>query len=139
MLLLWHHNSGKNFEFKTLSSSCNEFNISGSIAYNKNKSSIYISNINYCGGNDSTPYHKIECTLYETHNQTEIKTYHYQESKGITLEAFLKDIKISVDNYEQTCKQYSENSLFLKIYAIDKNGKTIYYKIPLSLKENCDY
>lgn len=141
LFLFFHHKSEKNFEFKTLSSSCNEFNISGSIAYNQNKSSIYISTINYCGGDDSTLYREIECTLYETHNHTEtkIKTYHYQETKGTTLEAFLQDIKVNVDNYGQTCKKYSENSLFLQIHAIDEKGKTTYYKVPLSLKENCDY
>lgn len=37
------------FEFKTLNASCDYFNLYGSIAYNDDKSSIYISNITYCG------------------------------------------------------------------------------------------
>ena len=36
------------FSFKTISSTCDAFNISGSIAYNDKKSAIYITNIKYC-------------------------------------------------------------------------------------------
>ena len=53
------------FTFKTLSSNCENFNISGNISYNENKSAIYITNIKYCGGDDTEEYKKIECTLYE--------------------------------------------------------------------------
>ena len=45
------------FEFKTLSASCKDFTISGSISYNKDKSSIYISNVKYCGGDDNNTYY----------------------------------------------------------------------------------
>ena len=45
-------NKDEDFKFKTLSSSCENFTISGNIAYNDNKTSIYITNIQYCGGND---------------------------------------------------------------------------------------
>ena len=38
------------FKFKTLSSSCDNFNLSGSIFYNNNRSAIHITNIEYCGG-----------------------------------------------------------------------------------------
>ena len=37
------------FEFKTISSNCSDFKITGSAAYNKEKTSIYISNIEFCG------------------------------------------------------------------------------------------
>ena len=36
----------ESFKFKTLSASCNNFKLYGSLAYNDSKSSIYISNIN---------------------------------------------------------------------------------------------
>lgn len=45
-----------NFQFKTLSTECKNFNISGNIAYNDNKSAIYITNIKYCGGDDTEEY-----------------------------------------------------------------------------------
>lgn len=48
-----------NFVFKTISTDCKDFNVSGSIAYDKDKSFIHISNVKYCGINDETVYKKI--------------------------------------------------------------------------------
>lgn len=129
-----------NFEFKTLSTSCDDFNLYGSLAYNNLKSSIYISNITYCGGDDSDTYKKIECILYEDNGNTkiEIEKYHYENDEGITLENFLKDVNFHIDNYEKTCKVYKQNSLYLEIEATNQNEKIITYKIPLNLKDNCN-
>lgn len=139
-LIIVLYPKNNSFEFKTLSTNCNEFNISGSIAYNNQKSSIYISNINYCGGNDDTEYTQIECILYETNNltKTKIDSITYQENKKITLEKFLSTISFHIDNYIRTCHNYKENTLSLLINATDSNGKITTYKIPLSLKDNCD-
>lgn len=130
-----------NFEFKTLSTSCDDFNLYGSLAYNNLKSSIYISNITYCGGDDSDVYKKIACTLYEDNGKTkiEITNYHYEKESGITLEDFLKDVNFHIDNYEKSCKVYKENSLYLEIEATNQNDKIITYKIPLNLKDNCNH
>ncbi len=127
------------FEFKTLSSSCDEFTISGVIAYDKTKSSIHISNIDYCKGNDQTLYEKIECTLYEQVNntQTKIGTSNYHEQTPITLEDYLKSVNFDIDNYPKTCREYTQHSLFLQINAQDENGKITTYQIPLNLKD-CD-
>ena len=40
-----YHKEQHSFEFKTISSNCEDFKLNGSIAYNSNKSVIYISNI----------------------------------------------------------------------------------------------
>ena len=124
------------FNFKTHESNCDDFTITGSLAYNKNKSSIYISNINYCGGNDEVKYKKIECVLYEKNGNMEIKIDKW-ESKNIKLEDFLKDISFNVDNYSQACKNYSDNSLYLKISATDSNNKITSYEVPLTISNNC--
>ena len=137
LLLLWKESTP--FEFKTLSSNCSNFNLYGSIAYNKEKASIYISNINYCGEEENNLYKKIECILYETteKTKTQISKYHYQEKEPITLENFLKQVNMKVDNYEKTCKIYRQNSLHLEIEATDIHKKITTYKIPLQLKDNC--
>lgn len=127
------------FEFKTLSSNCNNFNILGSISYNEKKSSIYISNIEYCGGNDNEEYKSIECTLYESHGNTDIKisSANYSNNKSIKLEEYLHDVTFSVDNYKRVCKDYSDNHLYLRINAVDLNDKTTSYNIPLTLEDDC--
>ncbi|MDD4188097.1 MAG: helix-turn-helix transcriptional regulator [Bacilli bacterium] len=130
-------NKNDDFEFKTLSSSCSNFNITGSIAYNSNKSHIYISNIEYCGGNDTTEYEKIECILYESSNNIDTKIDSYTSLKNIKLEQFLKDLKFHVDNHSGACKDFIESNVFLQINAIDKDNNIISYKIPLDFEESC--
>jgi len=124
-----------NFQFKTLTSGCDNFKISGSISYNNKKSSIYISNVNYCGGNDTKEYKKIECGLYEKHEDTEklISTNNYNDKEFIKLENYLSKLVFTIEDYDRTCKEYSNESLFLRIRATDKNNETIMYEIPLSL------
>ena len=129
-----------NFEFKTLTTGCNDFNISGSIAYNQNKSSIYISHVDYCGGNDSVEYKKIDCILYESNDNMDVKisSCEFTNSNSISLEEYLKNVKINVDNYTSVCQNnYEDSSLYLLINATDQNDKVTSYKIPLILEDNC--
>ena len=137
IILVIKMNSNNDFEFKTLSTSCNNFNISGSISYNKNKSAIYISNIDYCGGDDNEIYKEITCTLYEKNNDTSKVISSCEVNNNIKLEDYLKNVNISVDNYVKDCKEYSENSLYLEINALNKNNKTINYRIPVILNDAC--
>lgn len=133
-------NKTNNFEFKTITSNCSKFNISGSISYNNNKTSIFINNINYCGGDDILKYTNIECTLYESNKdiETKISSCNYDKNDEIKLEDFLKNVNFTIDDYSRTCKKYSNESLFLMINATSNNGETTTYKIPLSLNDTCE-
>lgn len=132
--LIINKNNG-DFSFKTISSTCENFNISGSIAYNDKKSSIYITNIKYCGGDDTKEYEKIECTLYESHGDVEkkISSYKYNDNKKIKLEKFLEDVTFTVDGYKKICDEHSENILYLLINASDSSKNITTYKVPLKL------
>lgn len=127
------------FEFKTLSTNCDNFTVSGSIAYNENKSSIYISHITYCGEEANQKYQNIKCTLYEINDKTktEIGQYNYHEKEKIILEEFLKNVQFKVDNYSKSCQNYSKNSLVLEIDATNDFNNIKSYKIPLTLEDNC--
>jgi transcriptional regulator with XRE-family HTH domain len=127
-----------NFEFKKISSSCSNFNITGSAAYNKDKTSIYISNIEFCGNDENTKYKKIEYVLYENHDNINTKISSGKEKADLTLVEYLKDLRINVDNYSQSCKTYTNSELYIEINAYDENDKITTYKIPLLLEENCE-
>ncbi len=131
-------NRDEDFRFNTLSSSCKDFTLSGSIAYNRQKSYIYITNIDYCGEEDNTKYDVIECSLYEIHNgkSVEISNYKYKELKKVTLKEFLKDVTFMVDNYNQVCDKYSNDSLYLVIRA-RKDNKQVNYDIKLAVEDDC--
>lgn len=132
-------NKNESFHFKTLSSSCNNFTIKGTLAYNNNQSSIYISNIDYCGGDDKIKYKKIECILYEKekNNVTKLIKKNTLKEDNITIEEYLKDFSFKINNYDRLCKTYSKNSLYLTIKATDNNDKVTTYDIPLTINDDC--
>jgi transcriptional regulator with XRE-family HTH domain len=134
-----YFNKNNDFNFKTITTACDTFKISGSIAYSNAKSSIYISNIDYCGGEDNTVYDKITCTLYEMHDKEEIiiSDGSYDKNTNINLEDYLKSVQFKVDNYQTSCKTFVNDELYIKIEA-QKVDKIITYKIPLTLNNNCN-
>ena len=136
---LLYQNSHSSFQFKTIQTTCDNFRLYGSIAYNKNKTSIYISNITYCGkGKEQLEkYLKITCTLYEVDQDSKRKIDAFSYQKEITLEDFLKKVNFNVDHFSKNCKMYKENGLLLEIKATNSNQETKLYEIPLKLLENC--
>ena len=129
--------SSDNFQFKTIKTTCDNFELSGSIAYDNSKTSIYISNITYCGKDNQTKYKEIECIFYEIDGTTKNEIDSYKYDGDITLEEFLKNVKFNVDHYSTSCKMYKENALTLEIKATDKDNQITFYSIPLVLEENC--
>lgn len=124
------------FEFKTLSSSCSNFKISGSIAYNNNKSHLHLSNIDYCGNDDNNDYVKIECTLYEKKQNInkELDKLYYDNGE-IKLKDFLENIEFDLEDFSKMCRSYDNDSLYLEINATTKDNKTTNYKVSLSINE----
>lgn len=137
LFLVIKNNNNGDFNFKTITSSCDAFNISGSIAYNDKKSAIYITDIKYCGGDDTKEYEIIECTLYESHEDIEkkISSYKYDGDKKVKLEKFLENVTFKVDGYKKTCDEH--NSLYLLINATDDSKNITTYKVPLETQSIC--
>lgn len=130
--------NNSDFEFKTITSSCEEFSLTGSAAYNKEKTSIYISNVDYCGNEDNTIYKSFVCNLYEDYKDTKTKIGSCGNSNNEqTLDSFLEDVEINVNNYVASCKMFKSSTLYMEIKAIDKDNKTITYHIPINLEDNC--
>ena len=136
-ILLLFKNKGNDYEFKTISSSCSDFIITGSAAYNKEKASIYIANVEFCGKEDKTVYKEITCILYENYNNTKTQVSECLKKKNSTLEEYLKELNMKVDHYSTSCKNLTTNSLILEIKALNEDNKTITYNIPLKLNDNC--
>jgi len=131
------HEDSHDFEFKQISTSCDNFNITGSLAYNKDKTSLYISSVEFCGNNDDEIYSNIECSLYENYNDDKKEISSCAKDNNITLEEYLKKVEISVDNYSMSCKNLSSSNLYLEINATLEEGKNIIYNIPITLHDNC--
>ncbi len=136
--IIFYNTKKEYFHFKTLSSSCSAFTIKGTVAYNNNQSSIYISNIDYCGGDDNTVYKKLECTLYEKDKNNISKEIEKKKSnKESTIEDYLKNITFKVNNYERMCKKFNKHSLYLTVKATTDDNKITTYEVPLSINDDC--
>lgn len=135
--LIISHNNNETFEFKTLSSNSKEFKLTGSIAYNKDKTSIFITDVSYIGEDKNIEYKSIKSTLYEIEGKTKKEIGTYNKTFLITLESFLTGMTYNIDNHASICKEYTEESLLIEILAINKQDKTIKYEIPITISENC--
>ena len=126
------------YEFKTITTSCERFNISGSLAYNTKKATIYISNIEYCGGDNREMYSSISCTLDEEDIELfkKIDSYVY-EGSPITLEKFIKDVKFKVDDYDSICKDRNIHALYIDIIAKDDKDRAKKYRVDLEVEGSC--
>lgn len=129
--------NNNNFEFKTISSKCNDFKLTGSAAYNKEKAVIYISNIEFCGKEDNKKYKKISCTLYEIYKDSKTKITTCEKKEDLSLEEYLKQVNMKVDNYSTQCKNLTSNSLSLEIEAVNEDNQTIKYNVPIKLNDAC--
>lgn len=137
LILLIFHKNESSFSFKTISTTCKEFKVTGSIAYDSKKSSINISSINYCGGDDKTIYDTIECELYEEEdNEKTLISKCNKTGQNEKLEDYLEEVEVSVDDYKQKCSSYTHNNLYLEIKA-SRDNKTTIYKVDLDLNNNC--
>ena len=138
VLIIWIvKNNDSDFESRTMSTSCENFKISGIISYNEKKSLIFIPKLEYCG-EEKNVYKEITCTLYEKNKDVikEISSYKYDE-KEITLEDFLENVTFNVDNYLKVCNAYEKDSFFIEIKATDNDNKITSYNVPISLDDKC--
>lgn len=133
------HFNKDDFKLKTLSSKCENFNIYGSIAYNTNKLSMHISEINYCGEDDKNLYTEIECKLYENDKNhiNIIDECNKKYESGKTIDDILNEINFEVEDYNKICKTFTEDNLFLEIKGINTLNEIKTYSIPLGSKDTC--
>ena len=99
---------------------------------------MYISNINYCGPKDDIIYKKIECNLYENSGNTITKISSCKRKENITLENYLKDLTINVENYIHSCNKFQTKNFYIEISAEESSGTFKTYKIPLTIENTCD-
>jgi len=145
LLIIIPKEQENNFNFHSLTSNNSCFGVKGVIAYNKNKKSIYISNIE-CSNEDKKEYLDLECILYETIDNTEKKIYEYGKIKDYntydknnfkTLNELLSSVEFNIDDYTCSCNSESCNNLYIRINAINIDNEVITYNIPIELENKC--
>lgn len=121
---------------KTLTTSCSDFKINGTVAYSEKKASLFISEIDYCGITDNKVYDNVSCTLYEEKDGKKVEINACNDLNNTTLQNYLDNARIKVDNYSSTCKTIGDAKLYLEIKA-NSNTENNEYIIPIELDDSC--
>ena len=67
---------------------------------------------------------------------TSTKINSCEEGKNITLQEYLKGIKIKIDHRQNNCTMFKKTQMYLEINATDDNNKVIAYKIPIAISND---
>ena len=127
------------YQFKVLGTDSSEFDVSGVLAFSPDKSSIYISSIDYNNSSDNTEYKSLSCNLYDVNGdlKTKISSCESDNSDVETLNELLNSIDFTVDDYASSCRLFKTNQLVLEIKATSVDDKTVTYEVPLSFDDDC--
>ena len=125
-----------NISSNTISTSCSDFKINGFAAYTSQTATLQITKIDYCGEEDNKVYDSISCTLYEETNGKRVAINTCENLNNTTLENYLDNTNIKVDNYTSACKVFADANLYLEITALS-NNESKEYTIPLELDNSC--
>ena len=135
IMLLLEHNS--TYHFRKITSPSNDFNITGSIAYDDKKTSIYISNIEYTGTEEEKFYKQRECSIYQklTNYELNLGSKTYNMDTPTTLTNIINEISFNLEKLENNNKSFSSDSFYLLITVTDTNDREIIFKVPLFLSK----
>jgi transcriptional regulator with XRE-family HTH domain len=138
-LVLFWPKEQNDLEFRTLTSGCSAFSISGSLAVNKDQSYLYISDISYCGGEDDSLYQSIQCDLIQVKNDhhTVLSSETYTGSEPILLIDYLKTVQFKLNEQGSGCEIRTDSTLQIEITAVDESGQSVSYLIPVSSADDC--
>ena len=134
--ILYFKRNKDDIDIKEITTTCEKFNVVGSLVHSNNKSYIRISNIEYCDEED-TVYKEIECILYEKNGNIINKITSCDKGYNVRLKDHLKEVRLSADDYNSICS-VSKKDLYLEIIAVDSSDKTITYKVPLEVNDTCN-
>lgn len=135
-LIFFFNRDKEDYKFRQVTSMCSEFKISGVAAYDSAKSSLYITNIEYCE-EDNQVYDEITCALYEEYENTRTKIASCSEGENTSIKDYIKTVEIKVDDYKQVCRKFDAVNMYIEVYASNGNTMDYIHKIPLQLEDNC--
>ena len=129
-------NHKNKIEINDISTTCDKFNVTGSLVHSNDKSYIRISNIEFCS-DDNIIYKEIECILYEKNGNIINKITSCHKGYNVTLKDHLSIVKLSADDYTSICS-VKNKELYIEINATLEDGKTTTYKVPLEVIDTCN-
>lgn len=131
-------NHENNMKLTQITTSASDFNISGSLVISNNKAIIHVSDIKYTGEKKDIVFKSLTFSLIEDYNNTLSKIdEHTISNNDLSFEKIVENISFVVEDYTSDCDTFNCNNMYIKVYAIDENDKTITFEIPFTSIENC--
>lgn len=131
------NNKKDEIKFKTVTSSCTTFKITGLAAYNKSQSTLLISKIEFCGEEDDTVFKELSYSLYDSNDENKVLISSGLEESNKTIKEYVESLRIEVKDYAELCHSEDVSDLLLEINVTKENGDNLSYKIPLVLEDDC--
>lgn len=121
-----------------ISTSSSDFDISGSLVIDDSNAIIHISNIKYVGEKKDIIYKDVTFSLIEEYDNilTKIDEIVISDNK-VEFDVLVDDVSFAIENYVSNCDTFDCNILFIKVYAIDCDGKSTIFEIPFISDDNC--
>lgn len=136
ILIIIIHNKDNSFSYNEIKSNHSDFNVFGSVVQSSDRTLLTITDVEYSGNDNNNKYKSIECNLYEALGDTSTKINSCEEGKNVTLQEYLKGIKIKIDHHQNNCTMFKKTQMYLEINATDDNNKVIAYKIPIEINND---
>ncbi len=135
IIVYLNHDSG--FKTLTISGEACDFIVNGNAAYDNDHTSIFITNVKYCGKDKDVVYKHIDCMVHQVNGNIETKLDEISKD-NITIDDFLEDVTFNIDSHKTTCSKITTSDLVLTLNVTDNDNKIITYKVPLDIKDNCN-
>lgn len=114
---------------------CANFQVSIQINYDAEEEEIYVSRVEFCGGNHPTEYRYIEASLFK--NTDNLDTQSIERASGIDLLEFLSEIRFKIDNFNEICEVLNNANLVLDVLATTEEYRTSSHNIEVNSKITC--
>jgi len=137
LIVVGYSKNTNNIKFKTITSSCATFKITGLAAYNKSQSTLLISKIEFCGEEDETVFKELSYSLYDANGDDKILISKGLEDTNKTIKEYVESLRIEVADYAELCYSEDVSDLLLEINVVNEEDVSVSYKIPLTLEDDC--
>lgn len=131
--LIYKQFSSDKFKHNIINSTCSEFEVVGSIAYNKKQTSIFITKVSYCD-EDTSLYNSISAKLYKIDGKIKEEISSSEAKNNIKIKDYLDNVSFIVESLD--CKLVDNTRFEIEISAKNQSGSIINYNIPLKINND---
>ncbi len=134
-LVMFKEIVGKKHDFGIIGRNCHGAKILSILGYSEETKTLSINGVYFCSGKDKKTYDSISAVMYEKVN-TPIEVSKFAPGSNITIEDYIKQLYIEVEDYYDVCPSYNNETLYLDV-TTKKDDAEKMFKVALDLGDSC--